>query len=69
MSEEKAGAPPVVFHFQPKGYRVLTTPDELKEWERMMRENVGLTADISNISGSLTQSMCNQPDYDDCDND
>lgn len=64
----KQGIPPVVFHFQPKEFEILSTPEQLREWERLMKEEVGLTADISNLSGSCTESHC-AGRSDDCDQD
>lgn len=64
----KQGTPPVVFHFQPKGYTVLSSPEELKEWERLMKDEVGLTADISNLSGTCSESS-SAGKSDDCDQD
>jgi hypothetical protein len=37
---------PAVFMFQPTHYKMVSTPDELKEWERMMIEHVGMSADV-----------------------
>ncbi len=65
---EKQGRPPVVFHFQPKSYQILESPEELKEWERLMREEVGLSADIANLSGTATES-CSLGKTDDSDQD
>lgn len=59
---------PVVMYFQPSDYRTFSTPDELKEWERMMREEVGFKADISNLSGTCTECSCGG-NTDDCDQD
>jgi hypothetical protein len=66
--KEVSGKPPVIFNFQPKGYKVYETPEELKEWERLMKEEVGFKADISNLSGSCTEST-SAGRSDDCDQD
>ena len=62
------GKPPVILHFQPKDYRLFQTPAELKEWEKLMREEVGFRADISNLSGTCTECSC-AGSTDDCDQD
>jgi hypothetical protein len=36
---------PVIFHFQPSSYEVVT-PDRLKEWQKVMSERVGLPAEL-----------------------
>jgi hypothetical protein len=36
---------PAIFHFQPSGYEIVQTPEKLQEWERLMRERVGLSTD------------------------
>lgn len=61
-------ATPVIFHFQPTEIRVLKTPEELKEWERMMKEDVGLKGQIVSPTGSCTESVCGGR-KDDCDQD
>lgn len=66
--EKRSGAPPIVFHFQAKEYDVLSTPEELQEWERLMKEEVGFSADISNLSGSCTECHSGGRS-DDCDQD
>lgn len=66
--KESKGKPPVVFNFQPDGYKVYETPEELKEWEKLMKEEVGFNADITNLSGSCTESY-SAGSSDDCDQD
>jgi hypothetical protein len=41
---------PIIFHFQPTSYEVVT-PDRLGEWERLMTERVGITGDVSVARG------------------
>ena len=65
---EPAGAPPVVFAFRPESYKVLDTPDEIQEWERLMRERVGLDVDFRHGSRSCTESYSGGQ-KDDCDQD
>ena len=62
------GRPPVVFHFQPKNFKVMETPEELKKWEKWMKDEVGLKSELSNLSGSCTECTCNG-DSCDCDED
>ncbi|MNV90192.1 hypothetical protein D3C71_1845540 [compost metagenome] len=47
-----------------------TTSEAIAEWERRMRSEVGLNADISNIIGTLSISGCGGVGggNDDCDN-
>ena len=59
---------PTIFHFQPTDYKIFSTPDELKEWERLMKEEVGFLADVSNLSGTCTECSCGG-NTDDCDQD
>jgi len=66
--EEMRGVPPVVFHFQPDSYKVYETPEQLKLWEALIKEVVGLQADISNLCGTCTES-CSACRTDDCDQD
>ena len=66
--KEVKGKPPVVFNFQSESYSIYETPEELKEWERLMKEEVGFKADISNLSGSCTESR-SAGRSDDCDQD
>jgi hypothetical protein len=68
MSKSQEGRPPVVFNFQPTGFKELSTPDELKEWERMMKDEVGFKGDFSNLAGSCTESE-SAGRSDDCDQD
>jgi len=66
--KELEGPPPIVFHFQPDTYKVYETPAQLREWEMLMKELVGLQADISNLCGTCTES-CSCCRTDDCDQD
>jgi len=70
MSEEKKvqGVPPVVFSFKPESYRLMESPDEIKEWEALMREKVGLNGEFTNMAGSCTESTSGGV-KDDCDQD
>jgi hypothetical protein len=61
-------AVPAVFLFQPKFQR-LETPEEFKEWERLMAEKVGLPFSAEG-SHSKTLSTCGEPGvFDDTDAD
>lgn len=66
--QEKAGPPPIIFAFRPESYRVLESPDELKRWEELMKERVGLSADLTNLSGTCCESYSGGS-KDDCDQD
>ncbi|MFB5561434.1 hypothetical protein [Bacillus cereus] len=60
---------PIIFHFQPKEIDFLESPDEIKRWEQMMRESVGINVE-SFGSGSCTESKSGTPRApDDCDQD
>jgi hypothetical protein len=59
---------PVVFHFQPKEFRVLKTPEELREWERLMKDAVGFQGDIKNLAATCTECTSGGV-KDDCDQD
>ncbi len=60
--------PPVVFLFQPTEFRVLESPKEIQNWEKLMKEEVGIRADLKNISGTCTESS-SAGQADDCDQD
>lgn len=65
---------PVILHFQPTQFVEATTPEELREWEAIVRRNVGLKGlDASDAAGSYTGTKCGDPtgiDYfDDCESD
>jgi hypothetical protein len=59
---------PIIFHFQPTSYEVVT-PDRLGEWERLMTERVGLT--VNSVAGRLPSiSYCGpQGELGSCDSD
>lgn len=48
---------PVVFMFQPTGYEIVKG-DRLKEWEILLKEQVGLEVDASSLAGTATVSCC-----------
>lgn len=61
---------PAVFYFQPTEINVLESPEEIKRWEQMMRENVGIKVESFDGSGSCTESKSGTPRApDDCDQD
>jgi hypothetical protein len=66
--DQRESRPPVIFAFQPKSFRVMRTPEELREFERMMKEEVGLSADLANLAGTCTESSTGGQS-DDCDQD
>jgi hypothetical protein len=50
---------PAVFMFQPTGFEIVKTPDKLREWERLMRERVGLeTEGELNLTSLPSISYC-----------
>jgi hypothetical protein len=53
---------PTVFYFQPNAFKEMKSPEELLEWERLMKEEVGLNAELSNIGATQTESMV-PPNY------
>ena len=61
---------PVVFMFQPTRFEIVPN-ERLEEWEKLLRQNVGLHADLDLASlhetGTCCVSCC--PDCDDCDQD
>ena len=66
--KELKGVPPVVLAFRPDSYKVLESVREIKQWEKVLRERVGLNAEFSNLSG--TCSECSSGGRtDDCDQD
>lgn len=62
------GVPPLVFTFKPESYKVMESPDEIKEWEKLMKERVGFNADFSNLSGTCSECQSGGQS-DDCDQD
>lgn len=61
---------PVIFNFQPTEIEWLESPDEIKHWEDMMRNYVGIKAENFERSGSCSECKCgNPPKADDCDQD
>jgi|SRR5829696_4874254 len=55
MAEESQMIP-TVFMFQPMGYRPVTTPDELTQWEDDMRDKVGLQIELQSDGGTPTET-------------
>ena len=54
---------PAVFHFQPTDIKVVESPDGLKRWEQMMRENVGIKVqNFELVSGTCTLSCVGDAD-------
>ena len=64
---------PVILAFQPTHFIPMKTPAELNEWERMVRDLVGLTGISANDDVSYTGTKCGTPGgidpFDDCEND
>lgn len=64
----RTGAPPIVFSFKPESYKVMSSPDEIKEWERLMKERVGFNGDFANLTGTCSECSSGGSS-DDCDQD
>ena len=59
---------PAIFYFQPNTYRILESPDSLKQWEADMKRFVGLAIDHTILSGTCCESVSGGS-KDDCDVD
>jgi hypothetical protein len=61
---------PIVFMFEPTHY-VVVEGKQLKEWESLLRERVGLPAELKVadpiVQGIGTKSICTANGFDDCD--
>lgn len=70
MTEEKTvqGVPPLVFAFRPESYKIMESPKQIKEWETLLRERVGFSAEFANLSGTCCE-CCSGGRTDDCDQD
>ncbi|MCE3203425.1 hypothetical protein JI735_19675 [Paenibacillus sonchi] len=61
---------PAVFYFQPTEFKMLESPEEIKRWEHLMRESVGIKSVTFDGSGSCCESPSGNPSRaDDCDQD
>lgn len=61
---------PIVLHFQPKAYRVLHEPEDLRRWETSLREEVGLkNLDVKVIAGGVCDTITYDNTADACDID
>jgi hypothetical protein len=49
---------PAVFMFQPTRFELATTPEKLQEWERLMRERVGLQTKTLTPTALPSISFC-----------
>jgi hypothetical protein len=49
---------PAVFMFQPTRYELAVTGERLQEWERLLRERVGLRAELARPGGLPSISFC-----------
>lgn len=52
---------PVIFNFQPAKFEVVTTSEGLREWERAMRFQVGLYAELNNLVGIESTTFSGSP--------
>ena len=64
---------PVIFTFQPQEFAVLDDPEDLRQWESLLVERVGVSADVGR---AITQAIaanggtcCESGSTDDCDED
>ena len=64
----EAGRPPVVFAFKIDGYEVAETREEIKNWEKQMKDAVGFSGDLVNLAGTCCESTSGGR-KDDCDQD
>lgn len=64
---------PVVLHFQPKEFSILTDPEDLREWESLLVERTGVDAKVGEaLRGALGNNggtCCESGSTDDCDVD
>jgi hypothetical protein len=56
-TEFPRGPIPAVFHFQPTRYEVVTG-ERLEEWERLMRQRVGLPVENLRLRALPSISFC-----------
>ncbi|WP_068791852.1 hypothetical protein [Brevibacillus laterosporus] len=61
---------PAVFYFQPLGFHIMETKEEILKWEEQIKNDVGL----KNFrefegAGSCTACTCGDGGADDCDQD
>jgi hypothetical protein len=57
----KSHPQPVILHFQPRAFVAMETPEQLREWEKLVREHVGLDVLANDDSGSYTQTLSAPP--------
>lgn len=62
------GVPPLVFMFKTESYKILDAPEEIQEWEKLMKERVGFNAEFANLSGTCCECSSGGQS-DDCDQD
>lgn len=64
----KKGVPPVVFTAQVTSYVRITKPEQLKQWEKDLRDFYGIKSPLGGLVGAGTES-CSGGCSDDCDMD
>jgi hypothetical protein len=64
---------PVLLHFQPENFSIIESPSDLRKWEELMVQRVGIDA---KVAAAITQaasengsSCCESGSTDDCDVD
>ncbi|GFE12136.1 MULTISPECIES: hypothetical protein [Streptomyces] len=50
--------PPVVLRVQPSGFVRLKTPEQLRAWEKAVRQTTGLEIVADNLAGVAAESGC-----------
>lgn len=64
---------PVIMNFQPKTFAILESPEDLRRWEAMLVERVGLTGTVGKRIAEETLSnggtCCESGNTNDCDVD
>jgi hypothetical protein len=60
---------PVVLNFQPKEFSILTEPEDLQVWQKLLVEEVGLDAKVVDALRSNAGTCCESGSTNDCDVD
>lgn len=64
---------PVILQFQPDRFHIAETPEQLKSWESLLQERVGLPSRVadalSRLAGENGGTCCESGSTDDCDVD
>lgn len=64
---------PLILHFQPTSFKILEDPEDLRKWESLLIENVGLRGIVrENIAQEIFANggtCCESGNTNDCDQD